>query len=249
MEPKYVFPGDVVADYWAIEATPSFWLAIAEVAASASGAFGCVISSATAERWRRMSAAAYWLDGLLDNGRSDRAVMLYGLIVAGQPFEASEFADILPPQLMPVIRLLNTSLTGFSRVELVRPAMVIADYSARKARQCWLAPYLVGLIREGRQTGLLLGHCMTSQERRQPQATALVRWLRDMMAVGTLGDSTADLGDDFRTGLTWVYPSRDARCIMAIATLLGFAWLCRRPRVTGGAVVVAIRTVRHHPSR
>ncbi len=146
------------------------WLAIPYHQKYLAEKFGLLVSPQTMERWWRLWAWVYWLDGLLDNQPPelrDQARHYFDLLVKGELPDRDAFPSWVSSDLLAVVQLFNNSVEELgpaARYRIVDLASQIADYVPRKASRRWVWPYALDLVREGRLTVLPLAEaCMTGR--------------------------------------------------------------------------------------
>lgn len=233
-QPLMTFTGDEAVtpeQYKGVMDSDYNYLHLVRSIAFAAEGYGLELDHETLERWKRVGAAASYLDTFLDESPDrQEAARLFdqGIRHVLEGAEKPEAPDWAEPQLETSVDLMNNSVAVLpeDRQEtLLVAAGLIAEISVAKSRCTDPSEYLDVLSLEGQLSGVLTSESVSDDVYKQPQFDDFALWAMCLGEAGTLADSALDLKRDYEKGLTKVRPTLRNRAKIAVPGLkrAGFA--------------------------
>ena len=194
------------------------------------------IDDETFERSKRAASAAGLIDDFLDNGSDiNSANELYQQQLNRYQTDDHVMPDVVDvgdvDERLPVaIGLLHNSTADLSekqRSEAIAAAACIGALAVEKSQCDNVHAYQGLLVAEAVDTAALIGGMASEKVREHRHTDRFLRWCSSALIFGIMADSLRDLGDDYRSGRTSVYPSISAKWALLSATRKSATFLCR----------------------
>ena len=219
--PTHSFPGDdqySLAEYE--RAVFGGYVSSISTLFAAANVLDISIDDETFERSKRAASAAGLIDDYLDNGSDiSEANRLYQCqlnryrVCDDALLDAVNVGDI--DERLPIaIGLLHNSTVNLpeeQRSTTIAAAERIGYLAVKKAQCSNVRAYQGLLAAEAVNTSALIGGMFSEKVRAYRQTDRFLRWCSSALMFAVMADSLRDLGDDYRSGRTNVYPSISAK--------------------------------------
>lgn len=234
--PIHSFPGDdqySLAEYE--RAVFGGYVSSISTLFAAANVLDISIDDETFERSKRAASAAGLIDDFLDNGPDINSAnelyqqQLNRYHTDDMPTDVVDVGDVDErlPIAIGLLRNSTADLPEKQRSETIDAAARIGALAVEKSQCDNVHAYQGLLVAEAVDTAALIGGMASEKVKAHRQTDRFLQWCSSALMFAIMADSLRDLGDDYRSGRTNVYPSISAKRALFSATRKSAKFLYR----------------------